>query len=81
VTQYRFCTVGPQYRKQELYCPALGPVPLIVWQTIGGRVTARDVGSAKQNVPDKQQIAVVAGVMTNAVVLRERMVRTMRDRG
>ena len=49
----------------------------VVGQPIGRRIALGDVRRAQQHIPDEQQIAVVAAVVADAVVLHQRMVGEM----
>ena len=65
---------GPEDGKRQVHIPRLlERVP----GTKAGRVLAGDLGRAEEDIPDKQQIAVVAVGMRNAVVGREAVMGKM----
>jgi hypothetical protein len=72
---------GAQQRVGELGEPGLGAVGAVVGEAVGGRVAARDVGGAEQDVPQEQQVAVVAAIVADAVVLGEGVVGEVGGRG
>jgi hypothetical protein len=52
---------------KHLVMPTFLSKQLVIYQAHFGWILASDVGGAKNEIPDKQQVAKVAFVMTNAV--------------
>lgn len=66
---------------QQLHPPAFRSVVEIVLEADARWITPGDFGGTEQHVPEKKQIAVVAFVVADAVVLRDCVVGEMRGRG
>ena len=73
--------LGLKKRIKHLVVPALRAEALVISQPYFFGVLAGDVGAAKNQVPDKQQIAKIAFVMAHAVGIGNSVVRPVRGRG